>query len=185
MTDFWVFGYGSLMWRPGFDHVERVPARLAGMHRSLCVYSHVHRGTPERPGLVLGLDRGGACRGVAFRVEPGKRVDVVAYLRAREQVTMVYREVERRVDILDGTQRAATAICYVVDRSHEQYAGALPIADQISLVLQGQGQSGANIDYVLATLDHMDEIGVVDRRLAVLGRALREPERHRWEKRSD
>lgn len=177
MTDFWVFGYGSLMWRPGFDHVERAPARLAGLHRALCVYSHVHRGTPDRPGLVLGLDRGGACRGVAFRIAPDRRDDVVAYLREREQVTMVYREVTRRIDILDGSHRTASALCYMVDRDHQQYAGTLPVSRQISLVQQGLGQSGPNGEYVLATLDHMQEIGVVDRRLAVIGRALREPDR--------
>src|SRR4029077_12938186 len=90
--DLWVFGYGSLIWRPGFDHLERQPARLIGAHRALCVFSHVHRGTPERPGLVLGLDFGGACRGVAYRVAGKKRAEVIAYLRAREQATNVYRE---------------------------------------------------------------------------------------------
>src|ERR1700733_15639303 len=93
--DLWVFGYGSLMWRPGFEFLERIPARLIGLHRALCVYSFVHRGPPEKPGLVLGLDRGGACRGVAFRVTAKRRTEVVAYLRAREQVTSVYREVKR------------------------------------------------------------------------------------------
>jgi len=175
MSDLWVFGYGSLMWRPGFDHVERVPARLPGLHRSLCVYSHVHRGTPEKPGLVLGLDRGGACRGVAFRVVPDKRDAVIAYLRAREQVTMVYKEVARRIDLLDGTARTGSALCYVVDRDHEQYAGVLPTDVQIDMVRHGHGQSGPNDEYVLATLDHMEEIGVTDRRLAVIGRALRAP----------
>src|SRR2546421_11293351 len=95
--DLWVFGYGSLMWRPGFDFVEQVPARLIGEHRALCVYSFVHRGTPEKPGLVLGLDRGGACRGIAFRVAEQNREATIAHLRAREQVTSVYRAVKRSV----------------------------------------------------------------------------------------
>jgi cation transport protein ChaC len=97
--DLWVFGYGSLMWNPGFDFVERVSARLIGLHRALCVYSFVHRGTPERPGLVLGLDRGGMCRGIAFRVPAALREKTVAYLRAREQVTTVYLETMRRIEL--------------------------------------------------------------------------------------
>src|SRR6202045_3691637 len=95
--DLWVFGYGSLMWRPGFEFIEQVPARLIGEHRALCVYSLDHRGTPEKPGLVLGLDRGGACRGIAFRVPAKRRDDTVDYLRGREQTTHVYREVMRSV----------------------------------------------------------------------------------------
>src|SRR5215469_2857398 len=85
--DLWVFGYGSLIWNPGFPFLEQVPGRLIGEHRALCVYSWVHRGTPEKPGLVLGLDRGGACQGIAFRVASENRKATVAYLRAREQVT--------------------------------------------------------------------------------------------------
>src|SRR6185436_8922605 len=102
--DLWVFGYGSLMWRPGFDYVERIDARLIGAHRALCVYSFVHRGTPERPGLVLGLDRGGACRGIAFRVSAPNRPATLAYLRAREQVTKVYRESVRSVWLQNDPQ---------------------------------------------------------------------------------
>src|ERR1043166_8962735 len=93
--DLWVFGYGSLIWRPGFDYLERAPANLIGMHRSLCFYSFDHRGTPERPGLVLGLDFGGACRGIAYRVAANKRATTLSYLRGREQPTVVYREVVR------------------------------------------------------------------------------------------
>src|SRR6204780_4983909 len=97
--DLWVFGYGSLVWRPGFAFVERVPARLIGLLRALCVYSFVHRGTPERPGLVLGLDRGGMCRGIAFRGAAAARGETIAYLRGREQARGVYVETMRRVEL--------------------------------------------------------------------------------------
>ena len=97
--DLWVFGYGSLIWKPGFAFLEQKPARLIGEHRSLCIYSMVHRGTPEKPGLVLGLDRGGACQGVAFRVAATERKTTVAYLREREQVTSVYIEAWRNVTL--------------------------------------------------------------------------------------
>src|SRR6516164_347576 len=110
--DLWVFGYGSLMWRPGFAFLESAPARLIGLHRALCVYSFVHRGTPEKPGLVLGLDRGGACRGVAFRI-PGKaRAATVEYLRGREQVTKVYIETFRRITLATPPPRDVTALVY-------------------------------------------------------------------------
>ena len=105
--DLWVFGYGSLMWKPGFEFVEQAPARLIGEHRALCVYSFDHRGTPQKPGLVLGLDRGGACRGIAFRVTAKLREDTIAYLRSREQTTNVYREVHRSV-WLENEARAAS-----------------------------------------------------------------------------
>ena len=160
--DLWVFGYGSLMWRPGFDFEERVPARLVGEHRALCVYSFVHRGTPEKPGLVLGLDRGGACRGIAFRVAEKNRVATIAYLREREQVTSVYREVMRSVWLEDDARKRVAALAYVVDRGHVQYAGRLSIAEQHRHVLQGHGQSGANRDYVTATVKAIEAEGFRD-----------------------
>ena len=129
--DLWVFGYGSLMWRPGFEFIEQVPARLIGEHRALCVYSFVHRGTPEKPGLVLGLDRGGACRGIAFRVAAKHRAATVAYLRAREQITSVYREVMRSVWLENEPRQRVSALAYVVDRGHVQYAGRLSLAEQL------------------------------------------------------
>ncbi len=166
MGDLWVFGYGSLMWRPGFAFEERAPALLRGLHRALCIYSHIHRGTPEKPGLVLGLDRGGACRGVAFRVAAARRAETIAYLRGREQVTMVYRESVRKVRLLDRPETAIDAITYVVDRRHGQYSGLLTREEQLALVRRGEGQSGANRDYVLNTMAHLEEMGIHDARLA-------------------
>lgn len=168
--DFWVFGYGSLMWRPGFDFVEQQMAMIYGFHRSLCVYSHVHRGTPERPGLVLGLDRGGSCHGMAFRVVGHKYDEVMDYLRAREQATMVYLESHHPVRLKDG--RKVEAIAYTIDRTHRQYAGKLPETRLLELIRSGVGQSGANPDYVIATHDHLEQIGVEDRLLKRLALAL-------------
>src|SRR6516225_4312414 len=170
--DLWVFGYGSLMWQPGFPYLERVPARLIGLHRALCVYSFVHRGTPEKPGLVLGLDRGGACRGVAFRIAEQTRKDVVAYLRAREQVTSVYREVMRSVWLENDARERVSALAYVVDRGHVQYAGRLSLADQHRHVIQGHGQSGANRDYVTATVKAIEAEGFRDTQLHQLATML-------------
>ncbi len=170
MTDLWVFGYGSLMWRPGFPYVESRMARLIGAHRALCVYSWVHRGTVERPGLVLGLDRGGNCRGIAFRVAAEERDGVVAYLREREQVTAVYLERMRPIRFADGT--AASALAYLVDRSHRQYAGKLDEETQFRLVAEAVGQSGANRDYVISTAAHLAEIGMPDALLSRLAARL-------------
>jgi glutathione-specific gamma-glutamylcyclotransferase len=178
--DLWVFGYGSLIWRPGFEFIERVPARLIGEHRALCVYSFVHRGTPEKPGLVLGLDRGGACRGVAFRVAEQHRAATVAYLRAREQVTSVYREVMRSVWLENAGRERVSALAYVVDRGHVQYAGRLSLADQLRHVQQGHGQSGANGEYVLATVKAIEAEGFRDEPLHQLAMMLHdEPRLHR------
>jgi cation transport protein ChaC len=166
--DLWVFGYGSLMWRPHFTFVERVPARVIGLHRSLCVYSFVHRGTPERPGLVLGLDRGGACGGIAYRVTAAERAATLAYLRAREQVTKVYRETVRGVMLAGRPERRVDAVCYVVDRSHPQYAGRLTLAEQVHHVRQAHGQSGQNRDYVLETVKELEALGYRETELHLL-----------------
>jgi cation transport protein ChaC len=157
--DLWVFGYGSLMWRPGFEFLERVPARLIGLHRALCVFSFVHRGTPEKPGLVLGLDRGGMCRGVAFRVAAAKREATIAYLRGREQVTSVYLETVRRIELEDEARRQVRALTYVVDRGHVQYAGRLSVAESVHYVRQGHGRSGINRDYVVETVRALEALG--------------------------
>ncbi len=170
MADLWVFGYGSLMWRPGFSFVESVPARLIGEHRALCVLSFVHRGTEEKPGLVLGLDKGGSCRGVAFRIAADRRDEVLAYLRARELVTNVYHEVVRPVRLIgrepageEASGALVEAVTYVVDRSHRQYAGKLAPEQVLALVRDSAGVSGHNRDYVLATAEHLASVGIRDR----------------------
>jgi len=161
-SDLWVFGYGSLMWRPGFEFIEQVPARLIGAHRALCVYSFDHRGTPEKPGLVLGLDRGGACRGIAFRVAQAKRTATIAYLREREQTTHVYHEVMRSVWLEDRARRRVSALTYVVDRGHVQYAGRLSLQEQLRYVRQGHGRSGDNRSYVMSTVASIEAQGFRD-----------------------
>jgi cation transport protein ChaC len=170
--DLWVFAYGSLIWQPGFDHLERVPARLIGAHRALCVYSFVHRGTPERPGLVLGLDRGGTCRGIAYRVAVAKRAATLAYLREREQVTKVYLECVRPVVLVGHPELRIPAVCYMVDRSHPQYAGRLDLGEQMHFVRQGHGKSGPNRDYVLSTVKALEALGYRDHMLHLLAQRL-------------
>jgi len=178
--DLWVFGYGSLMWRPGFEFIEQAPARLIGEHRALCVYSFDHRGTPEKPGLVLGLDRGGACRGVAYRVAAKRRRDTVEYLRGREQTNHVYREVMRSVWLENEARQRVSALTYVVDRGHVQYAGRLSLPDQLRHVEQGHGRSGNNRDYVLSTVKSIEAQGFRDKQLHQLAVMLRDdPSPHR------
>jgi cation transport protein ChaC len=175
--DLWVFGYGSLIWRPGFAFRERRSARLVGAHRALCVYSFVHRGTPERPGLVLGLDRGGTSRGVAYRVSAGQRSETIDYLRGREQVTSVYREAWRTVWLDDDPQQRVQALCYTADRAHPQYAGRLTLAQQFHFVQQGHGRAGPNRDYVVDTVEALEELGYRDaelHRLALMLKGMHE-----------
>ena len=160
MGDLWVFGYGSLMWRPGFDAVETVPAKLSGFHRALCVHSFVHRGTREKSGLVLGLDRGGSCKGMAFRVEAHKSGAVLAYLRERELVTNVY--LEKTVGLILEDGRKINALTYVVDRSHLQYAAGLSVDEAAEIVAGARGVSGTNADYVAGTVQHLRQMGIHD-----------------------
>ncbi len=159
--DLWVFGYGSLIWRPGFDFCESVKGRLSGFHRALCVRSFVHRGTPERPGLVFGLDRGGACVGMAFRVEARHREPVLAYLRERELPTNVYKERVLSVLLTDG--RRVHAVAFVVDRGHAQYAGKLAADEAATVVARSHGRSGANVEYVVSVHAELKAMGLADR----------------------
>lgn len=173
MNDLWVFGYASLMWRPGFVFEERQRARLFGFHRSLCIYSWEHRGTRARPGLVMGLDRGGACVGIAFRVAEANRDTVMRYLRARELITRVYRERVLRVTLPCG--QAVDAVTYVADRTHEQYAGRLEAEEAVHVVRGAAGQAGPNEEYVLNTAAHLHELGIRDPWLERVAAAVSHP----------
>lgn len=166
--DFWVFAYGSLMWRPNFLYAESAPALIEGAHRALCVYSAVHRGAYWSPGLVLGLDKGGRCQGMTYRIPSVLVHDTRHYLRLRENVTNTYAAVMQKVRLLDGSERSVNALCYMVRRSHRQYTGQLSLERQAYLVRKGVGASGANIDYVVNTVEHLRACGVYDDRLEAL-----------------
>ena len=157
--DLWVFGYDSLMWRPGFAYEQILPARLYGYRRALCVWSWVHRGTRDQPGLVFGLDAGGSCVGRAYRVAAAERKTALEYLYARELVTDVYRPRLHPVHTPGGR---CTALCFVVDRRHVQYAGRLEPAAIADVVGRARGRSGPNDEYVLNTLEHMHQLGIVE-----------------------
>ena len=170
--EFWVFAYGSLMWRPGFSFVERHRALLYGFRRRLCIYSDHYRGTAQRPGLVLGLDAGGACRGVAYRVCAADSAGTREYLRARELLGGVYDEEWHAVELDDARQ--IEALCYVAKTEHPRYAREMPREEVLALVRQGVGTMGPNIDYVLATHDHLVAMGVNDGELVWLAERLRD-----------
>ncbi|MEO0994163.1 MAG: gamma-glutamylcyclotransferase [Pseudomonadota bacterium] len=171
---FWVFGYGSLMWRPGFDYLERRRATLSGYRRAFALASHRYRGTPEAPGLVLGLDwaPGASCEGIAFRVCPTQEMPVRDYLHEREMVTRSYIEVCCPVR-LHGVDMPAEATAYVLDRTHRQYAGGLDLERQADIIASSIGPAGPNTDYLHNTVDHLREIGVEDPELYALDAMVR------------
>lgn len=159
--DLWVFGYGSLMWSPDFPHAQASAGILHGYHRALCIYSHRHRGTPEIPGLVMGLCRGGSCWGMAFRVPSSKIPIALETLWRREMVNRVYEP--RLVPVhLGGRSKsnAVPAVAFIADPTHRQFAGHLDLKETARLVAQGCGQRGKNIDYLAQTVTHMDELGI-------------------------
>lgn len=163
--ELWVFGYGSLMWRPGFEFTEAVHARLTGWRRCFCVYSTYYRGDERRPGLVLGLDRGGVCEGVAYRVAPDRARATLDYLRAREMISGVYQEATVPVALLGAERREVTALTYIAERAHPGYAGRKTLHDQARLIRGARGKGGANVDYLLNTLLHLSELGIREREL--------------------
>ena len=161
----WVFGYGSLMWRPGFAFVERQAATLHGRRRAFCIYSVHHRGTYARPGLVLGLAPGGAVRGAAYRVSEADWPEVYAYLREREQPTETYFEAWAKVRLAG---RLAPALVFLSDIKHPQWAGDLTLEAQAALIAGASGLSGRNIDYLRDLVMHLHEEGIADRTMEAL-----------------
>ena len=168
----WVFGYGSLVWNPGFDAVERVIARLPDYHRSFCMRSIHHRGTDEVPGLVLALDAspGALCQGVALRADPAEAEDVLAYLRERELISSAYLERMLEIDLADG--RRVEAVTYVIDPDHVQYCGGLDLEEQAGIIARAVGR-GPNTEYLYNTADHLRQLGIHDKELDWLVRRVR------------
>jgi glutathione-specific gamma-glutamylcyclotransferase len=171
-----VFGYGSLMWRPGFPYLERAAATLHGRRRAFCIYSVHHRGTPERRGLVLGLAAGGATRGMAYRIADAHWPGTYAYLREREQPTETYVEARAAVRLADG--RRIDALTFLSDRTHPQWAGVLPLDHQADLIAGAAGLSGRNVDYLADLVEHLREAGIRDRAMEKLLAMVLERERN-------
>ncbi len=177
----WVFGYGSLMWDPGFQPVQILKAHLKGYARRFCLRSTHYRGTEEMPGLVLGLDEqpGAACSGLAMRIAKEDHDEVLAYLRARELVTDAYREAVVRVTLEGG--RSVEALTYVMRRDHWQYVGDLCRDEQAQIIARAEGGRGPNADYLFNTARHLAGIGLADAELDKLSeevrRLLRDPHR--------
>jgi cation transport protein ChaC len=165
--DLWVFGYGSLMWNPDFAHDHACSAMVRGYHRAFCIYSVRHRGTYEKPGLVLGLNRGGACRGIAYRVPANEVAGVIDVLWAREMPRAAYVPRSVRLALPDKT---VDALAFVANKQHEHYAGDLAFDDTAKLIAGGCGQRGLNTEYLGNTLRHLDQLGVPDHRLRRLYR---------------
>ncbi|MCA0920577.1 gamma-glutamylcyclotransferase [Pseudooceanicola nanhaiensis] len=168
----WVFGYGSLIWNPGFTPVETAIATLPGWARSFCMRSIHHRGTPEDPGLVLALDEvaDAECHGVAFCVAEPERAHVLAYLRERELVSSAYLETWQQVRLADG--REVQAVTYVIDPAHVQYC-ALALEEQAEIIAYAHGGRGPNHEYLTNTADHLAELGIEDTDLTYLAKRVR------------
>lgn len=159
----WVFAYGSLIWHPGFPFEEALPARLHGWHRAMCILSVHYRGQPDMPGLVLGLDRGGCCRGLAYRVAASEAVAVCRYLHEREMVNGVYQPRVVPVNLADG--RRVAGYVFIARRDHSQYAGPLGLDRAARLIRQGCGLRGSSRDYLASTVAHLDALGLGDQAL--------------------
>ena len=170
--ELWVFGYGSLIWDPGFAVAEAQVARLDGYHRSFCMWSVHYRGTPEAPGLVLALDAqpGGFCDGLALRAAPGTEAETLATLRARELISYAYAEALLPVTLADT--RRVTALTYVINPDHRQYARGLTLTQQATIIARATGERGPNREYLLSTYHHLTKLGLQDPDMALLAQMI-------------
>lgn len=165
--DVWFFGYGSLMWDPGFQHLEAAMVRLHGWHRSFCVLSHGYRGTVECPGLVLGLDEGGDCVGMAYRVCGVSQLEeAIEYLWVREMVTGIYNPTLLPASVDDG--RIVDCWAFVVDRAHSQYMGHLSQETRADMIANATGTRGPNRIYLENTVARLTQLGVKDESLSTM-----------------
>lgn len=167
--DSWVFAYGSLMWRPDFEFVESAPALLRGYHRAFCIFSHIYRGSPDNPGLVLGLDSGGSCVGLAYRLRADAAEDILAAIHGREMIYRVY--VARRLPVTLTRQAGrprVVAQTYIADRAGAQYAGKLQRETMIELIRNGRGTAGEAREYLANTVHHLHRLGLPDNPLVRL-----------------
>jgi len=170
-ADFWVFAYGSLIWNPGFPYKSREPVKLIGYHRRYCIRSTVYRGTPARPGLVLGLEAGGACEGVGYRVAGELKQPTLEYLRGRELISQVYHERLLRIETREGVGH--DALTYVADPAHPEYAGTHDFDAMVETIAAASGQSGPNADYALNTWANLAGLGICDPLIEQVAEALR------------
>ena len=172
----WVFGYGSLMWNPGFSFLEQEPAKLKGYHRTLCIYSHHHRGTRESPGLVLGLDKGGNCSGIAFRVARENWPSIIEYLNERELVeNYAYVPANVKVNLGSG---AVYAYTFIANTGHPNYAGQLPIGKIVKIIRDAKGVGGGNLDYLLEVIKKLEALEQSDARLNAILQHLQENDKN-------
>ncbi len=169
--DVWIFGYGSLIWNPAFHHVERRIARLHGYHRRFCLWSHLGRGSAERPGLMLGLERGGSCFGMAFRIAAAAVADELEIVWRREMFGGAYRP--RWVRLHTGAGPVA-AVTFPIEPEHPRYAGRQPEAAVVAALAHAEGPLGTARSYLDNTVDHLEAHGIRDRSLSRLRRLVAE-----------
>lgn len=164
-SDVWLFAYGSLIWNPIFHFIEHRVGTVYGWHRRFCLWAPLGRGTPDNPGLVLGLDRGGSCRGIAYRIAATNVLSELLLLWRREMVVNSY--IPRWVKVFDGKQEFE-AIAFIVNRHHPTYAGNISLEATVNSIATAGGKIGSSADYLIQTVDGLISAGIKDKQLLLL-----------------